>query len=209
MGVIMVAKAGFKTAVSVPAENTAEQDTPSYIRDFKKICQDLRDKLRKKGSEDTHVIDQSTLNAGDPYKAFWWARGLGDQVYDYGDRVTLAGTKQEPVTDKQIMRMVAAAHNRKDPPWEKLYCFDKKGKPDLAMAARVQGVIHQMRASGMIPADCKIEACLNPDEYPSNIKKFSNFLSDQLNQAAQPDGAPDNAPAPQSPLAGLRTKNAL
>lgn len=201
MGVNM-SVAGFRTAASAQASgSTAEQETPSYLREFKDLCEGLWDKLRQKDKEETHVIDKNGLdNAEDPYKAFWWRKGLGDQVYDFGDRVTMSGNRKAPVTDKQIMRMVAAAHNRKDPPWETLYCFDKKGKPDLAMAARVENVIAGMRAQGMIPADCKIHACLNKDEYPGNIKKFSNFLSDKLNEAANPA-----AQAPVAPQAGLRS----
>ncbi len=194
--------AGFKTAASARSSgSTAEQEIPSYLREFKELCEGLWRKLDKKEQEDTHVADKSGLDsADDPYKAFWWRKALGDQVYDCGDCMKLSGTKKNPVTDLQIARMVAAAHNRKDPPWETLYLFDKKGKPDLAMAQRVQGVINNMRASGMIPADCKIAACLNPDEYPSSMKRFSNFLSDRMNEAAHPQQQ-----APATLHAGLRT----
>jgi hypothetical protein len=195
---------GFNNVASLTTTaKTAEQENPSYLRELAAMCEELWNKLRRKEQQqESHITDKSSLDQDkfeDPYKAFWWRRGLGDQVYDCGDRVVMSGTRNKPVTDIQIMRMVAAAQNRKDPPWETLYAFDKKGKPDLAMAHRVQGVINTMRAQGMIPPECKIAACLNPDDYPSGIKKFSNFLSDKMNAAAR------DQQGPAAPHAGLRT----
>lgn len=82
-----------------------------------------------------------------------------------------------------------AANNRKDPPWETLYMFDHKGKPDLVMAGRVQGVILQMRASGYIPPDCKIHCCVDRAQYPSNIKSFHTSLTDTHREAARKPAA--------------------
>lgn len=200
----MTTVSGFRTAASAREQGSvAESDQPSYLREFARMCEDLWDKLAKNERRSV-AVDQKSLkqdnDAQDPYKAFWFRKGLGDQVYDCGNRFHLSGTNKEPVTDKQIMRMVSAANNRKDPPWETLYMFDHKGKPDLVMAGRVQGVILQMRASGQIPPDCKIHCCVDPAAYPKNIKGLYASLTDAHREAAAPD-----APAAAAPRAGFRS----
>lgn len=185
----MTTVSGFRTAASTQGQGSvAEGDQPSYLREFAKMCEDLWAKLAK-GERRSVAVDENALKsdqlAQDPNKAFWWRRSLGDQVYDCGNRFHLSGTNKEPVTDKQIMRMVTAANNRKDPPWETLYMFDHKGKPDLVMAGRVEGVILQMRAAGKIPPDCKIHCCVDPAQYPSNIKNLHMSLTDTHRDAAQ------------------------
>lgn len=199
----MTTVSGFRTAASSQGQGSvAEGDQPSYLREFAKMCEDLWSKLAKNERRSVAVDEKSLKqnnDANDPYKAFWFRKGLGDQVYDCGNRFHLSGTNKEPVTDKQIMRMVSAANNRKDPPWETLYMFDHKGKPDLAMAGRVQGVILQMRAAGHIPPDCKIHCCVDPALYPKNIKGMYTSLTDTHREAAQ------KKPAATQPRAGFRT----
>ncbi len=201
----MTTVSGFRTAASSQGQGSvAEGDQPSYLREFAKMCEDLWDKLakneRRSVAVDANALKQNQ-EANDPNKAFWFRRGLGDQVYDCGNRFHLSGTNKEPVTDKQIMRMVSAANNRKDPPWETLYMFDHKGRPDLEMAGRVQGVILQMRAAGQIPPepDCKIHCCVDPSQYPSNIKGLHSSLADTFREAVQ------KKPEAVQPHAGFRT----
>lgn len=199
----MTTVSGFRTAASSQAQGSvAEGDQPSYLREFAKMCEDLWAKLGKNERRSVAVDEKSLkpdADAQDPYKAFWFRKGLGDQVYDCGNRFHLSGTNKEPVTDKQIMRMICAANNRKEPAWETLYMFDHKGKPDLVMAGRVQGVILQMRAAGRIPPDCKIHCCVDPSQYPSNIKNMFTSLTDTHRNAAQ------KKPAAASARAGFHT----
>ncbi len=201
----MTTVSGFRTAAASQGDgqgSAAEGDQPSHLREFAKMCEDLWAKLAKNERRSV-AVDENALKQNqdqqDPNKAFWWRRGLGDQVYDCGNRFHLSGTNKEPVTDKQIMRMVSAANNRKDPPWETLYMFDHKGKPDLVMAGRVQGVILQMRASGHIPPDCKIHCCVDPSQYPSNIKNMHLSLTNTHREAAQ------KKPTTAQPRSGFRT----
>ena len=185
----MTTVSGFRTAASSQAQGSvAEGEQPSYLRELSKMCEDLWAKLAKNERRSV-AVDGNALKqdktAQDPNKDFWFRKGVGDQVYDCGSRFHLSGTNKQPVTNKQIERMVTAANNRKDPPWETLYMFDHKGKPDLAMAVRVQEVIENMRKAGRIPPDCKIHCCVDPSQYPSNIKGLYTSLTDTHRNAAQ------------------------
>lgn len=192
-----VAMAGFASAAadSVAAgESVAETaDNKSWARQLKDSC----DKLWTKMGERLNA--RKSLATGDEgsdlYKKLWWRKGLGDQVYDCGDCLHLSGTKEKPVTDQQIARMVQAAISRKDPPWETIYMWNHKGKPDPAMGQRVQNVIDAMRQQGMIPAECRIHAVTSLAGYPcDNIKGFNKYLKSLFAQAAQ-NGAQANPEA--------------
>lgn len=191
----------FKTAASAQEVqgSTAENEQPAYLREFADMCERLWKKLGKQEHRSLAVDGRALEQDDNPYKAFWFRKCCGDQVYDCGNCIHLSGTNKEPVTDLQIVRMVEAANNRKDPPWETLYMFNHKGKPDLEMAHRVQSVIDKMREAGRIPPDCRISCCTDPAEYPKNIRNFGALLADAFKSAAQDD----KAPAPTNSRAGF------
>lgn len=182
--------AGFSTAAQqVSEESVAERETrKSLARQLADYCASLWNHMKKPGA--TKSIAASTgLDGFNPYEKFWFRSSLGHQVWDCGNCIQMSGNTKQPVTQKQIERMVLAAINRKDPPWETIYMYNHKGLPDLQMAQMVQHVIGDMRMKGKIPSDCKISCCVDASKYPPSLKDFHKMLKNLFRQAANPDQA--------------------
>lgn len=140
---------------------------------FKTMREGTTNRFFAKGSADEDF--------NNPYKKFWFSTALGPSgcgVSDCGNCISLAGTVKRPVSDKQLAIMVQAALNRKSPPWETIYMFNHRGKPDLGMAQRVQNVINQMGVGH------RISACVDPNAYPASASDFDRMLRDMFRKAA-------------------------
>ena len=180
--------AGFSSAAAAPTAGAASavetEDSKSWARQFANQCDQLWGKMKDRFQKKS--IATTDPQPDDIYKKLWFRTSLGHQVFDCGDCVHMSGTKHNPVNEKQIQKMVLAAINRKDPPWETIYMWDHKGRPDPAMGVHVQNVINKMREQGMIPADCRIKCST---EYPcAHLKDFNKYLRSLFAQAANPLG---------------------
>ncbi len=190
------AAAGFSSAAEDspnPEDSVAETDErKSWARQFAAHCESLwenmKERLQKKSY--TSYAMGTSAEGTFPYEKTWFRTSLGHQVFDCGNCIHMSGTKNDPVSKKQIERMVKGAISRKDPPWETIYMFDcKKDEPDLRMAGFVQGVINEMRAKGKIPPTCPISCCTDATQYPRSGKDFDRMLRDLFANKAQPDSA--------------------
>lgn len=178
--------AGFSSAAAAPApapeieESEGKKEArKSLIRQLSEHCADMLASMRSGATRRFHA--QGAPDFENPYKKLWFSVGLGPRgcgVCDCGNCITLAGTVKRPVTDAQIAVMVKAALERKDPPWETIYMFNHKGKPDLVMAQRVQNVINQMGVGH------RISACVDPSRYPASEKDFDKMLRDMFRRAS-------------------------
>ena len=178
--------AGFSSAAHETSDASVEENEKrkSVRQQFTDYINEWR--ARRKAGPEVGALAVGSL---DPYKQTWFRHGLGDQVFDCGNCIQMAATKDKPVTRKQVERMVLSAINRKDPPWETIYMFDSKGKPDLKMANDVQQVINAMRAEGKIAADCKISCCTDAALYPPSLKDLQKMIRDMFNTRSQPEDA--------------------
>ncbi|MCM2343077.1 MAG: hypothetical protein NDJ24_00790 [Alphaproteobacteria bacterium] len=178
--------AGFASAAA-PAEpeesETKQEARKSLMRQLSEHCASMLASMRGGTTRRFHA--QGDADFDNPYKKLWFSQGLGPRgcgVADCGNCITLAGTVKRPVTDAQIAVMVKAALERKDPPWETIYMFNHKGKPDLVMAQRVQNVINQMGVGH------RISACVDPTKYPASEKDFDKMLRDMFRRASNGEG---------------------
>lgn len=176
--------AGFASVAAAPAPAPEESDTKkearkSLARQLSEHCASMLASMRGGATRRFHA--QGDPDFDNPYKKLWFSQSLGPRgcgVADCGDCITLAGSVKRPVTDAQIAVMVKAALERKDPPWETIYMFNQKGKPDLVMAQRVQNVINQMGVGH------RISACVDPTKYPASEKDFDKMLRDMFRRAS-------------------------
>ena len=186
------AVAGFSSAVAASQktdDSAADTDgSKSWARQFSSHCESLWDKMRDRLQKKSYATGEPAQGSY-PYEKTWFRTSLGHQVCDCGNGIHMSGTKNHPVTKKQIEIMVMAAINRKDPPWETIYMFNHKDQPDLGMAGAVQGVINEMRAKGKIPPTCRISCCADASQYPQNGKEFDRMLRNLFAAKAQPDHA--------------------
>jgi|GEM_PF-3170046 hypothetical protein len=187
--------AGFSaTAAPAPSDESVAESSGSkaWARRFQDSCDQLWTQMKDRFQKRNTYTATTDPEVADVYKKFWFRSALGHQVYDCGDCLRMAATKEKPLTQKQIEQMVMSAITRKDPPWETMYIWDPQGKPDLKRAAMVQSVINDMRTAGKIPADNPIHVSMT---YPcAHMKDFNKFLRSMFADAA----SNPNAAAPQA-----------
>lgn len=181
--------AGFSTAAAtpVPDESAAETATSkSWARQFKDSCDKLWDQMKDRLQKRSTSFATTDPQVDDIYKKFWFRSHLGQQVFDCGHCISMAATKDKPLTRAQIEQMVLSGINRKDPPWETIYMWNHKGQPDPARGQMVQQVINDMRQAGKIPADHPIHVSTS---YPcAHMKDFNKHLRSLFAQASDPNG---------------------
>ncbi|MFN3826664.1 MAG: hypothetical protein ACK4NR_03460 [Micavibrio sp.] len=185
--------AGFASVAQASTETVEEsagkaEARKSLARQLSEFCSEKL-KAMKDGATTRFVAKGSVDDFENPYKKFWFSTALGpggSGVADRGDCISMAGTRKRPVTDAQLAVMVKAALEKKSPPWETIYMFNHRGKPDLVMAQRVQNVINQMGVGH------RISACVDPSRYPSSASGFDRMLRDMFSNAA--NGQQDQRP---------------
>ncbi len=193
-----IAFAGFSSAAAPkPAADgdhgtTAESDSQKSWRS--QFADHMRE-WRANMTGTTRANKQTSYAVGDNSNdKTWFSTNLGHQVCDCGNSIHLSATRNRPVTKKQIECMVKAAVERKG--WDTIYMFQdgNRGKPDIETARNVQAVIHEMRATGKIPADCKISCCTDPALYPKNAGEFDKLFKQFLKAVDPTAEAPAERP---------------